>query len=180
MTQTTKTRGQISAVIGPVVDVIFDEAATPSIYEALEMNNPSTSSGQAGARLVLEVAQQFGGGTVRTVALGATDGIRRGQEVTATGSPVQVPAGRETLGRIFNVLGDAIDGGKNLPDSQKRLPIHREPPAFTHQSTEIEILETGIKVIDLIAPIIKGGKVGLFGGAGVGKTVIIQELINNI
>ena len=180
MTQTTKTRGQISAVIGPVVDVIFDEAATPSIYEALEMNNPSTSSGQAGARLVLEVAQQLGGGTVRTVALGATDGIRRGQEVTATGSPVQVPVGRETLGRIFNVLGDAIDGGKNLPDSQKRLPIHREPPAFTHQSTEIEILETGIKVIDLIAPIIKGGKVGLFGGAGVGKTVIIQELINNI
>jgi F-type H+-transporting ATPase subunit beta len=173
MNQATKTKGQVSAVIGPVIDVAFDAAATPAVYDALELTN-------GGNRLVLEVAQQLGGGTVRTVALGATDGVRRGQEVLATGSPVRVPVGKETLGRIFNVLGDAIDGGKQLSADVARLPIHREPPAFTHQSTEIEILETGIKVIDLIAPIVKGGKVGLFGGAGVGKTVVIQELINNI
>ena len=168
-----KTQGKIQSVLGPVVDVAFaNDAETPGVYDALE-----TNLGEG--RLVLEVAQQLGDGVVRTVALGATDGLTRGAAVTATGAPVTVPVGKKTLGRIFNVLGDAVDGKPQVEDSPK-LPIHREAPSFEDQSTEVEILETGIKVIDLIAPILKGGKVGLFGGAGVGKTVVIQELINNI
>ncbi len=168
------TKGTISSVLGPVVDVVFsNDATTPSVYDALEVKRD-------GARLVLEVAQQLGDGVVRTVALGATDGLVRGDSVIATGGPVKVPVGKATLGRIFNVLGDVIDGKEDVPADTLRLPIHRASPSFTSQSTDIELLDTGIKVIDLIAPILKGGKVGLFGGAGVGKTVIIQELINNI
>lgn len=170
----TNTQGKVQSVIGPVVDVVFSDAnATPSIYDALELT-------LKGERLVLEVAQQLGDGVVRTVALGATDGLVRGDAVTGTGGPVLVPVGRATLGRIFNVLGDPVDGKEAIPADTPRLPIHRDPPNFVSQSTKVEILETGIKVLDLVAPILKGGKVGLFGGAGVGKTVIIQELINNI
>ncbi|MDZ4221316.1 MAG: F0F1 ATP synthase subunit beta, partial [Patescibacteria group bacterium] len=166
-------KGTISQIIGPVVDVTFkDGAALPAIYEALELEH-------AGKRLVLEVHAHTGSNTVRTIAMDSTDALTRGMEATATGAPISVPVGKQSLGRIFNVIGDAIDG-KPDPKDAKRLPIHREPPQYTDQSTEAQILETGIKVVDLICPFLRGGKVGLFGGAGVGKTVVIQELINNI
>ncbi|MEX0916498.1 MAG: F0F1 ATP synthase subunit beta [Candidatus Spechtbacterales bacterium] len=164
-------KGTISQIIGPVVDVTFEEKL-PALYEALHIKND-------GSVITLEVAQHLGGGSVRAIAMGATNGLSRGMEVEATGAPISVPVGTETLGRKFNVLGEPIDGGE-APKVEKRSPIHRSAPALTEQSTETEILETGIKVIDLIAPIIKGGKVGLFGGAGVGKTVLIQEFIRNI
>jgi len=164
-------KGKVSQVIGPVVDVKF-ENKIPAIFNALEIVMDKN-------KLVLEVQQQLSGGVVRAVAMSSTDGLRRGMEVTDTGAPISVPVGRVTLGRIFNVLGQAVDG-QPTPSSEKKYPIHRHSPSFTEQSTKTEILETGIKVIDLICPILKGGKVGLFGGAGVGKTVIIQELINNI
>lgn len=164
--------GKITQVIGPVVDVKFVDHV-PAIYNALTIKR------ERGKNLVLEVAQQTGGNTVRTIAMDSTDGIKRGMEVIDTGAPISVPVGKNTLGRIFNVLGEAVDGQPD-PNSEKKYPIHRSAPEFTQQSTKTEILETGIKVIDLICPILKGGKVGLFGGAGVGKTVIIQELINNI
>ena len=194
--------GVIKRIIGPVVDVEFADHV-PDIYSALTVMNggPNPADGQA-KKLVLEVEQHIGGNTVRAVAMDTTDGLSRGQEVTDTGAPISVPVGKETLGRIFNVLGEAIDdlppprlsgtppqagGEKNPPLLSKevvggglRLPIHRKSPPFVSQATEIEILETGIKVIDLICPVLKGGKVGLFGGAGVGKTVVIQELIHNI
>lgn len=176
-------KGTISQVIGPVVDVKFDKGV-PAIYNALEVNR-GLPSGQANSktegnpRLVLEVQQQLPGGIVRTVAMSSTDGLKRGMEVLDTGAGISVPVGKVTLGRIFNVLGEAVDG-QATPTSEKKYTIHRPSPKFTDQSTKTEILETGIKVIDLICPILKGGKVGLFGGAGVGKTVIIQELINNI
>ncbi len=164
--------GKISQVIGPVVDVEF-EKELPEIYSALEVKLDEKS------KLVLETHQHLGGNRVRAVAMGSTDGLRRQMEVTDTGAPISVPVGKETLGRMFNLLGEPIDG---MPDAKtkSRFPIHRPTPAFTDQSTEAEILETGIKVIDLICPFLKGGKIGLFGGAGVGKTVIIQELIRNI
>lgn len=163
--------GKITEIIGPVVDVQFADSI-PAIYNALEVK---TDSGN----LILEVQSEQPGGVVRTVAMSSTDGLRRGTEVVDTGSPISVPVGNQTLGRMFDVVGAAIDG-KGEFKADLRYPIHRHAPSFDEQSTKTEILETGIKVIDLIAPILKGGKVGLFGGAGVGKTVIIQELIRNI
>ncbi len=164
-------KGIITQIIGPVVDVSFGEHV-PAIYNALEVSNN-------GKIIVLETQYQTGDGTIRAIAMDTTDGLSRGLEVVDTGKPISVPVGTNTLGRIFNVLGETIDGGKEL-NADKKSSIHREPPAFTEQATKIEILETGIKVIDLICPVVKGGKVGLFGGAGVGKTVVIQELIHNI
>ncbi len=163
--------GQISQIIGPVVDVKF-EGTMPAIFNALEVKLGEST-------LTLEVQQQLAGNTVRTIAMSSTDGLQRGMEVVDTGRGISVPVGEATLGRMFNVLGEPIDG-KEAPQSQEMYAIHRSAPALTEQSTKSEILETGIKVIDLICPILKGGKVGLFGGAGVGKTVLIQELINNI
>jgi F-type H+-transporting ATPase subunit beta len=167
-----KNIGKIIQIIGPVVDVQF-QGKLPEIYSALEIKTGDNS------KIVLEAHQHTGGNKVRAVAMGATDGLRRGMEVVDTGAPIQVPVGQKTLGRMFNLLGEAIDGKENLKNVET-LPIHRAAPKFHEQSTEAEIFETGIKVIDLICPFIKGGKVGLFGGAGVGKTVVIQELIRNI
>jgi F-type H+-transporting ATPase subunit beta len=161
----------VSQIIGPVVDVRF-EGVLPPIYQALEVKNGN-------AVVVLEVQQQLAGGIVRTISMSSTDGLKRGMEVRDTGAGISVPVGKATLGRIFNVLGEPIDNAGEVSAKQK-LPIHRPSPKLVDQSTKTEILETGIKVIDLICPILKGGKVGLFGGAGVGKTVVIQELINNI
>ncbi|MEI7890681.1 MAG: F0F1 ATP synthase subunit beta [bacterium] len=166
-----KNIGKIIQIIGPVVDVQFEDKL-PEIYNALEIK---TETG----KIVLEAHQHVGAGKVRAVAMGATDGLCRGMEVVDTGSAIQVPVGQETLGRMFNLLGEAIDGKPEVAAKQF-LPIHRDAPKFAEQSTEAEIFETGIKVIDLICPFVKGGKVGLFGGAGVGKTVVIQELIRNI
>jgi F-type H+-transporting ATPase subunit beta len=166
-----KTTGTIKRIIGPVVDVEFT-GVIPEIYNALSVMKGDKS-------VVLEVEQHIGGGLVRTVAMDSTDGLARGMEVTDTGAPIAVPVGKETLGRIFNVLGEAIDD-MPMTTTNKLSPIHRSSPSFASQSTKVEILETGIKVIDLICPVLKGGKVGLFGGAGVGKTVVIQELIHNI
>ncbi|MEK7481590.1 MAG: F0F1 ATP synthase subunit beta [Patescibacteria group bacterium] len=164
--------GTISQIIGVVVDVAF-EKELPAIGSALEVKLSN------GAPLVLETQLHIGAKTVRTVAMSTTDGLERGQEVTDTGSPISVPVGKETLGRMFDVVGDVIDG-KEAVSVKQRWPIHRPAPAFKNQSTKTEVFETGIKVIDLICPFVKGGKVGLFGGAGVGKTVVIQELIRNI
>ncbi len=158
--------------MGPVVDVSFEGKDLPKIYDALEV-------AREGKKLVLEVSQHLGLNEVRTIAMDTTDGLFRGQEVAATGGPISVPVGPEVLGRMFDVTGNAIDE-KADPKTKKRYPIHREAPTFKEQSQKTEILETGIKVIDLICPFLKGGKVGLFGGAGVGKTVVIQELIHNI
>ena len=167
----TGNKGKVTQVIGPVVDVQF-EGDLPSILDALEIDN-------SGERLVLEVAQHLGEKTVRAIAMSATDGLVRGKEVTSTGKPISVPVGPEMLGRIVNVIGEPVD--ERGPVTTKTLyPIHRPAPSFTDQSTESEILVTGIKVVDLLAPYVKGGKIGLFGGAGVGKTVLIMELINNI
>src|ERR671934_820287 len=163
--------GHVTQVIGAVVDVHF-ETHLPPILNALETKNQ-------GHRLVLEVAQHLGESTVRTIAMDTTEGVVRGQEVTDTGQPIAVPVGDGTLGRIINVIGDPVDEAGTVPHEERRA-IHQPAPAFTEQSTESEILITGIKVVDLLAPYSKGGKVGLFGGAGVGKTVIIMELINNV
>lgn len=171
MSETQKNLGIIKQVIGVVVDVYFPDKL-PEIYHALEINNN-------GHKLVLEVEQHTGSNMVRCIAMGSTDGLKRGGEVVDTGAPISVPVGKETLGRIFNVLGETVDGGEQVK-TEKKYPIHRPAPRFTEQSNTTEILETGIKVIDLICPIAKGGKVGLFGGAGVGKTVVILELIHNI
>jgi F-type H+-transporting ATPase subunit beta len=172
MSESTNYVGKVSQVIGAVVDVQFNEGQLPAILNALELENN-------GNRLVLEVSQHLGESTVRTIAMDATEGLVRGQKVTDTGSPIEMPVGPEVLGRIMNVIGEPIDERGDLGTS-KTLPIHREAPEFVDQATESEILTTGIKVVDLLAPYAKGGKVGLFGGAGVGKTVLIQELINNI
>ena len=169
--------GQINQVMGPVVDVEFPPGQVPNIMNALRLSNPRINDNDD--NLVLEVASHLGGNVVRTIAMDTTDGLRRGQPVRDTGEPITVPVGREVLGRIFNVTGDAVDElGPVL--ATKRWPIHRPTPSFTDQSTQAEMLETGIKVIDLLAPYAKGGKIGLFGGAGVGKTVLIMELINNV
>ena len=167
--------GKVSQVIGPVIDVTFDnnEAGLPDIYDSLEITRSN------GTKLVLECQQHIGEDTVRTISMETTDGISRGTDVIATGAPIKMPAGEHIKGRVFNVIGDAIDGMENL-DKTDGLPIHREAPKFEDLSTATEVLFTGIKVIDLIEPYAKGGKIGLFGGAGVGKTVLIQELINNI
>jgi len=164
--------GKISQIIGPIVDVRFDHGHLPALLNALTIDNE-------GKKVVLETAQHLGLNEVRAVSMTSTDGLYRGQEVTDTGKPISVPVGKEALGRMFNVYGETIDGGEDLKTS-KTYPIHRKAPSFSEQSQKSEILETGIKVIDLICPFLKGGKVGLFGGAGVGKTVIIQELIRNI
>jgi len=162
--------GKIVQIIGAVVDVEFSRDSMPRVFEALKMQTPE---------LTLEVQQQLGDGIVRAIAMGTTDGLRRGMEVLATGNPILVPVGQATLGRIMNVLGTPIDEMGPV-NAEKHMPIHRKPPAYADQATAVEILETGIKVIDLIMPIAKGGKVGLFGGAGVGKTVTLMELIRNI
>ena len=172
--------GTIIQVIGPVVDVEFADGQLPRIYDALEIIlKTGADSKSAPARLILETHQHIGGNRVRSVAMGATDGLSRGMEVIATGAAISVPVGKEVLGRMFNVLGDTIDGKENVVAQQKRS-IHRKAPSFDEQSTSAEVFETGIKAVDLICPFMKGGKVGLFGGAGVGKTVVIQELIRNI
>jgi F-type H+-transporting ATPase subunit beta len=167
--------GKIAQVIGPVVDVHFNTEShnLPKIYDSLEVTRPD------GTRVVLETQQHVGEDTVRAIAMDSTDGLSRGQEVKATGNPIKMPTGEGIRGRLFNVIGEAIDGLENLP-TEEGLPIHREAPKFEDLSTSTEILYTGIKVIDLVEPYSKGGKIGLFGGAGVGKTVLIQELINNI
>ena len=166
-------KGKIVQVLGPVVDVEFEEGVElPSIKDALEVVND-------GKRCVMEVSQHVGGNTVRCIMLASSEGLCKDMEVTATGEGIKVPVGEQTLGRLFNVLGDTIDNGKPLTDGL-RWVIHSDPPSFEEQSPVAEVLETGIKVIDLLAPYAKGGKIGLFGGAGVGKTVLIQELIHNI
>src|SRR5690348_12752055 len=171
-TKTAQAHGKISQVVGVVVDVDFPVDKLPAIYNALHV---TTDQGQT---LVLEVAQHLSESSVRTIALSTTDGLQRGAEVTDTGAPISVPIGEETLGRMFNVVGEPIDGKGG--SFKQTAPIHRQAPPLVDQSGSVEILETGIKVIDLICPMAKGGKAGLFGGAGVGKTVLIQELINNI
>ena len=167
----TNKSGKITQVIGAVVDVQF-EGNLPAILNALETNN-------GGNRLVLEVAQHLGESTVRTIAMDTSEGLTRGQEVVDTGSPISVPVGIETLGRIINVVGEPVDEAGPVVTKEKRA-IHQDAPLYTDQSTEAQILVTGIKVVDLLAPYAKGGKIGLFGGAGVGKTVLIMELINNV
>jgi len=172
----TKVTGKVAQIIGPVLDVEFSsEAELPKIYDSLEITKTD------GSTLVLEVEQHIGEDTVRCIAMDSTDGLQRGQEARATGNPIKMPIGGEIYGRLFNVTGDPIDGLKVLPkDGKNGLPIHRDAPKFDELSTSTEVLFTGIKVVDLIEPYSKGGKIGLFGGAGVGKTVLIQELINNI
>ncbi|MBW1878412.1 MAG: F0F1 ATP synthase subunit beta [Deltaproteobacteria bacterium] len=169
--------GVVKQVMGPVVDVQFPPGALPDIYTALRLSNPAIDDREE--NLVLEVAQHLGENTVRTIAMDTTDGLRRGMEVRNTGQQITMPVGPETLGRIINVVGEPVD---NLGPvgATHFLPIHREPPGFTEQSTSVEMFETGIKVVDLLGPYARGGKIGLFGGAGVGKTVIIMELINNV
>ncbi|WP_203248460.1 F0F1 ATP synthase subunit beta [Sporosarcina beigongshangi] len=171
-------KGHVLQVMGPVVDVKFENGQLPGIYNALkvQINRPNTEP----ETLTLEVALHLGDDTVRTIAMSSTDGLQRGSVVDDMGSAISVPVGDVTLGRVFNVLGEIIDLGEEIPATDRRDPIHRLAPVFENLSTEVEILETGIKVVDLLAPYIKGGKIGLFGGAGVGKTVLIQELINNI
>ena len=166
-------KGKVVQVIGTVVDVEFPADELPEIYSAVVLDND-------GARLVLEVEQHVGNSWARCLALGATEGLARGTEVIDTGSPVTVPVGKASLGRLMNVLGEPIDGGEPIPADVERWPIHRKPPPFDQQSGTTEVLETGIKVMDLITPFAKGGKIGAYGGAGVGKTVIITELIRNI
>ena len=165
--------GKITQVIGAVLDIKFSQGVLPEINDAVEIRR------QDGSKLVAEVAQHLGDDIVKCIAMGPTDGLVRGMEAIATGGPITVPVGEVTLGRIFNVLGDPIDN-KPMPENVTRNPIHRKAPTFAEQSTETEVLETGIKVVDLLCPYQKGGKIGLFGGAGVGKTVLIQELIRNI
>ncbi len=166
-------KGTVTRVIGPVVDCAFPDGSLPEIYDAVFI-----SMGE-GKDLVCEVQQHLGGKAVRTVSMGSTDGLRRGMEVTSQGEPITVPVGPGTLGRIFNVTGQTIDSDEPV-EAADHYPIHRQPPPFSERSTKAEVFETGLKVVDLIAPFTKGGKTGIFGGAGVGKTVVIQELINNV
>ena len=166
--------GKISQIIGPVIDVTFDQdMKLPNIYDALEVTKKD------GTTIILEAQQDIGENTIRTIAMDSTDGLKRGMQVKALGDPISMPTGEEINGRLFNVIGNSIDGLGEV-DSKVRYPIHREPPTFENLSTSTEVLYTGIKVIDLIEPYAKGGKIGLFGGAGVGRTVVLQELINNI
>ena len=169
----TNNIGKITQIVGAVLDIKFTEGNLPEINTAIKINREN------GEKLIVEVAQHLGDDTVRCIAMGPTDGLVRGMDAESTGAPISVPVGEKTLGRIFNVTGDAIDN-KPAPEVEKYMPIHRKAPSFEEQSTSTEILETGIKVVDLLCPYQKGGKIGLFGGAGVGKTVLIQELIRNI
>ncbi|HLQ72664.1 MAG TPA: F0F1 ATP synthase subunit beta [Bacillota bacterium] len=173
-------KGYVIQVMGPVVDVKFEGGQLPDIYTALVVDNDANEDADNKEALTLEVALHLGDSTVRTIAMSSTDGLQRGMKVTNLNNPISVPVGEVTLGRVFNVLGDNIDLDEPVADDARRDPIHRSAPQYEDLSTETEILETGIKVVDLLAPYIKGGKIGLFGGAGVGKTVLIQELINNI
>ena len=172
-------KGIITQIIGAVLDIRFDGGKLPAIYDAVRIPKAPDGSVEEGRELTVEVAQHLGDDTVRCIAMGATDDLRRGMAAKAAGGPITVPVGKETLGRMFNVLGEPIDG-MPAPAAAARAPIHRRPPEFLEQSASPEILETGIKVVDLLCPYQKGGKIGLFGGAGVGKTVLIQELITNI
>lgn len=176
----TLNKGYIVQVLGPVVDVKFPLGNLPTINNALTINIEENKNNGVAIKLTLEVANHIGDNTVRTIAMDATEGLVRGMEVVDTGSPIKVPVGPATLGRIFNVLGEPVDEKEEVSSDVKRMPIHRDAPSLTELSGKTEILETGIKVIDLLAPYIKGGKIGLFGGAGVGKTVLIQELIHNV
>ncbi|MFD2368436.1 F0F1 ATP synthase subunit beta [Brevibacillus sp. GCM10020057] len=171
--------GRVVQVMGPVVDIEFERGHLPAIYNAIKIQHKAQSTGERDIDLTVEVATHLGDNMVRTVAMSSTDGLVRGMEAVDTGAPISVPVGAVTLGRVFNVLGEPIDL-QEMGQVERRDPIHRKAPEFVEQATTVEILETGIKVIDLLAPYIKGGKIGLFGGAGVGKTVTIQELINNI
>ena len=173
MQKTVRRTGKIAGINGPVVDVAFEKNALPRIREALSVRIGEETR-------IMEVAQHIGGGLVRCIMLGASEGLCRGMEVAATGSPIRVPVGEPVLGRLFNVLGECLDDGNPLPEDTERRSIYRPAPPYADRMTSEEILETGIKVIDLLAPYAKGGKIGLFGGAGVGKTVLIQELIHNI
>ena len=175
-----KNIGKIVQVTGPVVDVKFASGLLPGINHALKVKVDGNDNNGVAIDLVLEVALHLGDNIVRTIAMDATEGLVRGMEVVDTEGPIRVPVGEATLGRIFNVLGDTVDGKGPVEENNMRLPIHRSAPKLQDLSTKVEILETGIKVVDLLAPYIKGGKIGLFGGAGVGKTVLIQELINNV
>ncbi|MDH4099119.1 MAG: F0F1 ATP synthase subunit beta, partial [Nitrospirota bacterium] len=172
MSATVTNEGRVVRVIGPAVDVEFEAGNLPAIYNALKIT-------EGGFNLTLEVAQHLGDNRVRAVAMTSTDGLVRGYKVSDTGAPISVPVGEAVLGRIMNVIGDPIDE-KGPINPKKHLPIHREAPSFEEQSPSVQVFETGIKVIDLLAPYTKGGKTGLFGGAGVGKTVLIMELINNV
>ncbi|MCS7069890.1 MAG: F0F1 ATP synthase subunit beta, partial [Anaerolinea sp.] len=167
-------QGRISQVLGAVVDVQFPEGDLPDIFDAIRVPRPGQDD------LILEVQMHIGDNSVRTVAMDTTDGLQRGLPAFATGAPISVPVGPASLGRVFNVLGRPVDNGDPIPADAPRRPIHRPAPAFEEQSTRIEQFETGMKVIDLVAPMTKGGKTGIFGGAGVGKTVTIMELINSI
>jgi F-type H+/Na+-transporting ATPase subunit beta len=169
--------GRIKQVIGPIVDVEFESGRLPAIYNAVKVTNPSIDTREW--NLVLEVAQHLGENTVRCVSMDSTDGLVRGQPATDTGNQIMMPVGRETLGRIMNVVGEPVDEGGPV-GGKKSYPIHRPAPAFRDQSVQVQPFFTGIKVVDLLAPYARGGKIGLFGGAGVGKTVLIMELINNI
>ena len=173
-------KGTVIQVMGPVVDIKFDAGQLPAINNAIKISTPASENNGVAIELVLEVALHNGDNTVRCIAMDSTDGIRRGMEALDTGSPISVPVGRCTLGRMFNVLGEPIDGKPEVSKEELHKPIHRQAPKLSELSGKVEILETGLKVIDLLAPYIKGGKIGLFGGAGVGKTVLIQELIHNV
>jgi len=175
-------KGKVVQIIGPVVDVEFPEGGLPKIYDALSIAYPEDFGGTRGSsnELIIEVQSDLGNNQVRCLAMGSTDGLRRGVEVRDTESPIMMPVGEVTLGRMFNVLGAPIDGKGNLPADALKLPIHRPAPSLEEQDATVKMFETGIKVIDLVAPYSRGGKTGLFGGAGVGKTVLIQELINNV
>jgi len=175
--QKEKKIGKIVQILGPVVDVRFDEGTLPEIYTALKVTNPSIDDQKN--NLVLEVVQHIGDSIARSIAMDSTEGLKRGLDVINTGDQITVPVGEETLGRIINVTGNPVDA-KGPINSDKRYPIHRNAPKYDELNTSNEILVTGIKVVDLLAPYMKGGKIGLFGGAGVGKTVLIMELINNI
>src|SRR5256885_5270431 len=170
--------GKVVQVIGPVLDVEFEPEHLPELYNAVVIDH--SGDGAPPIRLTAEVQQHIGRNQVRAVAMSSTDGVVRGMEVVDTGQPITVPVGAAALGRILNVLGEPVDEGEPIPPTAERWPIHRETPKFVDLEPKTEVFETGIKVIDLIAPFVKGGKIGLFGGAGVGKTVIIQELIHNV
>ncbi len=176
-TAETNNHGKVVQVLGPVVDVEFKDADLPPIYTALKVTN--STLGEDEWNLVLEVSQQIGGNRVRCVAMDSTEGLQRGQAALNTGEGITIPVGKESLGRMMNVVGEPIDEGGPI-ETEERWPIHRAAPKFVEQSTKLELFETGIKVIDLLAPFLKGGKIGLFGGAGVGKTVLLMELINNV
>src|SRR3990172_2166800 len=170
--------GKVVQVIGPVLDVEFEPEHLPELYTALTINDPG--NGRPPVKLTAEVQQHIGGNKVRTVPMSTADGVVRGMEILDPGGPITVPVGEPALGRILNVIGEPVDEGAPIPAGTERWPIHRASPEFVDLEPKTEVFETGIKVIDLLAPFVKGGKIGLFGGAGVGKTVIIMELIHNV